>query len=84
MKVYGAHPLTRGVYTDDAAEFARSDDREPLGKHPRGMTSEFNVRSVDEVRVSNGREALLSMNNQAYYKQLTFSADSLGPLNKHW
>ncbi|MDG5761767.1 hypothetical protein QA600_20815 [Natronococcus sp. A-GB1] len=44
-----------GVYADDVAEFARSDDagdddREPLGERLRGLASELDVDSVDEVR----------------------------------
>ena len=44
-----------GVYADDVAEFTRSDDaddddREPLGDRLRGMASELDVDSVDEVR----------------------------------
>ncbi|WP_019992121.1 hypothetical protein [Natronorubrum tibetense] len=44
-----------GVYADDVAEFARSDDaddadREPLGERLRGMASELDVDAVDEVR----------------------------------
>jgi hypothetical protein len=40
-----------GVYADDVTEFARSDDvREPLGERFRGMASELDVDSVDEVR----------------------------------
>ncbi|WP_176548201.1 hypothetical protein [Natrinema sp. CBA1119] len=43
-----------GVYVDDVTEFTRSndadDDRAPLGERLRGMASELDVNSVDEVR----------------------------------
>ncbi|WP_154660594.1 hypothetical protein [Halopiger goleimassiliensis] len=45
-----------GVYADEVSEFTRSndenedDDREPLGERLRGMASEIDVDSVDEVR----------------------------------
>ncbi|QSW98218.1 hypothetical protein [Haloterrigena alkaliphila] len=44
-----------GVYVDDVSEFARSDDAEdddraPLGERLRGMASELDIDSVDEVR----------------------------------